>query len=248
MSQTSHSDSPSASTERGHSRSREAWQLLKITCLEWWNDDTFRLAASLAFYTIFSLAPVLLIAVGVAGLVFSQETAASKIEGEVQSMVGADGAQAVRQVIDASKGFGSGVWTIVVGVGTLIVGATAVFGELQAALNKLWDVESEPKRGLILKLIMDRARSFALALGVGFLLLVSLVFSAVDQRHARLPHALDAKRAVALAGSKYRRLISRRGIAFRDDLPLSARRAAALAGCGGRARRQPRCSSLAANI
>ncbi len=106
MSQTSHSDSPSASTVRGHSRSREAWQLLKLTCLEWWNDDTFRLAASLAFYTIISLAPVLLIAVGAAGLVFSQETAASKIEGEVQSMVGADGAQAVRQVIDASKGFG----------------------------------------------------------------------------------------------------------------------------------------------
>ncbi len=158
---------------------REAWNLLKITCREWWNDDTFRLSASLAFYTIFSLAPVLLIAVGAAGFFFSHDTAAAKIEAEVRGMVGADGAKAVRQVIDASQGFGSGLWKIVVGVATLVVGATAVFGELQAALNKLWDVESEPKRGVVMRLLLDRARSFALALGVGFLLLVSLVFSAV---------------------------------------------------------------------
>lgn len=161
------------------SRWGEAWQLLKITCLEWWNDDTFRLAASLAFYTIFSLAPVLLIAVGVASFFFNQETAAARIEGEVRSMVGAEGAQAVRQVIEASKGLGSGAWAVAAGIGTLIVGATTVFGELQSALNKIWDVESEPKRGLVLKLVAHRARSFAIALGVGFLLLVSLVFSAV---------------------------------------------------------------------
>jgi membrane protein len=178
-----HEDRPAVRGEtvapKSSSRLGEAWQLLKITCLEWWKDDAFRLAASLAFYTIFSIAPILLIAVGVAGFFFTRETASARIAGEVQRMVGADGAQAVRQVIEASKGLGSGVWAVTVGIGTLIVGATAVFGELQNALNKLWDVESEPKRGLIMKLVMDRARSFAIALGVGFLLLVSLVFSAV---------------------------------------------------------------------
>lgn len=167
-----------APAPKSASRAAEAWQLLRITCLEWWKDDALRFAASLAFYTIFSLAPILLIAVGVAGFFLSHEAAAAKIQSEVQGMVGADGAQAVRQVLEASKGLGSGVWAVVVGIGTLIVGATAVFGELQSALNKLWDVESEPKRGLIMKLVMDRARSFAIALGVGFLLLVSLIFSA----------------------------------------------------------------------
>ncbi len=169
---------PPASPQVSGSSAVEAWRLFKITCREWWNDDTFRFSASLAFYTIFSLAPVLLIAVGVASFFLSGQSAASKIEGEMRNMVGADGASAVRQVITASRGFGSGVWPVVVGVVTLFVGATAVFGELQSALNKIWDVESDPKRGVIMKLIVDRARSFAIALGVGFLLLVSLIFSA----------------------------------------------------------------------
>ena len=157
----------------------EAWHLLRITCREWWDDDPFRLAASLAFYTIFSIAPLLLIAVLAASFFFTQEVAARRIEDEMQNLIGNQGAQAVRQIIEASKGLGSSNWAIVVGIGTIIIGSTAVFGELQAALNKLWDVETKVRRGLVLRLIADRARSFALALGVGFLLLVSLVFSAV---------------------------------------------------------------------
>lgn len=176
---SSNSPSQDEGEPKTGSKFGEAWQLFRITFREWWNDETFRLSAALAFYTIFSLAPVLLIAVGAASFFFSHETASVKIEGEVRSMVGAQGAQAVRQVIEASKGLGSGTWAVVVGIGTLIVGATAVFGELQSALNKLWDVESEPKRGFVMKLVADRTRSFAMALGVGFLLLVSLVFSAV---------------------------------------------------------------------
>ncbi len=160
-----------------HSGVGEAWQLLRLTCMEWWNDDTFRLAASLAFYTIFSIAPLLLIAVLVASLFFTREAAAHRIEGEVQNMVGDQGAQAVRQIIESTKGLGSSVWAITAGVVTVIIGSTAVFGELQAALNKVWDVEVKVQRGLVLRLIADRARSFALVLGVGFLLLVSLVIS-----------------------------------------------------------------------
>lgn len=154
-------------------------QLLKLTFHEWWNDDSFRWAASLAFYTIFSLSPVLLIAVGVASLFLSPETAPDRIVAEVQRMVGAEGAQAIRQIIDASKGFGKSVSTITVGIFTFIFGATVVFAELQATLNKIWDVEADPRHGVIAKLIRDRVRSFTIALGVGFLLLVSLVVSAV---------------------------------------------------------------------
>ncbi len=159
-------------------KANDAWQLLKTTCVEWWNDDTFRLAASLAFYTIFSLAPVLLIAVGVASLFLARETATQKIIAEVQKMIGNNGAQAIKQVLDASSGFGKSISAIATGVVTFLLGASAVFAELQAALNKIWDVQTEAKRGVILKLFFDRLRSFALALGVGFLLLVSLVISA----------------------------------------------------------------------
>ena len=158
--------------------SPSVWRLIKATCIEWFEDDTFRLAASLAFYTIFSLAPVLLIATGVAGVFLARETAAERILAEVQALVGPEGAQAIRPVLEASTGFGKGAWAIATGLVTFLLGATAVFAELQAALNKIWDVKADPKRGVILKLIFDRLRSFTIALGVGFLLLVSLVVSA----------------------------------------------------------------------
>lgn len=169
-----------------------AWQLVKATFVEWWNDNTFELAAALAFYTTFSIAPVLLIAVGVASFFLAPETATNRIVGEVQKMVGSQGAHAVRQVIESSRGFGKGVWAVGIGVITLVLGATAVFGELQAALNHIWDVKSKPDRSVIGSLVLDRLRSFSIALCVGFLLLVSLVISAVisalqDYMNAWLP-------------------------------------------------------------
>ncbi len=155
-----------------------AWQLLKITGQEWWNDNTFRLAAALAFYTMFSMAPVLLIVTGIASLFLERETAVTRIVSEVQSLVGAQGAQAVRQVLEASSGFGQGVWAITTGVIAFLLGASVVFAELQSALNAIWDVEADPKRGVMMGYLLDRLRSFGIAMGVGFLLLVSLVVSA----------------------------------------------------------------------
>lgn len=153
--------------------------LLTITAREWWEDDTLRLAASLAFYTMFSLAPVLLIAVGVASFFVGREAAAAGIVEEMQAMVGRQGAEAIGEVIAASNGGGSSLWAIGIGVVTFFLGASVVFAELQSALNKIWDVEVQPKRGFIADLVLDRLRSFTIALGVGFLLLVSLVISAV---------------------------------------------------------------------
>jgi membrane protein len=156
----------------------EAWMLLRNTAIEWWNDNTFRLAASLAFYTIFSIAPVLLIAVGSASLFFSRETAVNRVAEEMRRLVGEEGASALRQVLESSAGLGQGAWAITIGIATLILGASVVFAELQSALNQVWGVKSEVRRGLILDLVLDRLRSFSIALGVGFLLLVSLVLSA----------------------------------------------------------------------
>ncbi|PYK23566.1 MAG: ribonuclease BN [Verrucomicrobia bacterium] len=134
---------------------------------------------TLAFYTIFSIAPVLLIAVGVASFFLAPDTATDQIVGEMEKMIGVEGANAVRQVIESSRGFGKGLWAVSVGIVTLIMGATAVFGELQSALNKIWDIKAKPDRGVITSLVVDRLHSFSIAVSVGFLLLVSLVISAV---------------------------------------------------------------------
>ncbi len=108
----------------------------------------------------------------------AREAATERIVAEVQTLVGADGAQAVRQVLDASRGLGKGAWAITTGVVTFLLGVTSVFAELQAALNNIWDVQANPRRGVIWKLVVDRLRSFTIALAVGFLLLTSLVVSA----------------------------------------------------------------------
>jgi membrane protein len=158
---------------------KAGWELLKLTFSEWMNDNTFEWSAALAFYTIFSIAPVLLIAVGVASFFLAPDTATDQIVGEMEQMIGVQGANAVRQVIESSRGFGKGVWAVSVGIITLITGATAVFGELQSALNQIWDVKAKPDRGVIASFIVDRLRSFSIAVCVGFLLLVSLVISAV---------------------------------------------------------------------
>jgi membrane protein len=158
---------------------KAAWELLKLTFAEWMNDDTFELSAALAFYTIFSIAPVLLIAVGVASFFLAPDTATDQIVSEMEKMIGVQGANAVRQVIESSRGFGKGIWAVSVGIVTLITGATAVFGELQSALNQIWDVKAKPDRGVIMSFVIDRLRSFSIAICVGFLLLVSLVISAV---------------------------------------------------------------------
>ncbi len=155
-----------------------AWTLLKKTATEWWNDNTFRLAAALAFYTIFSVAPVLLIAVGGASLFFARETAVNRVVHELRQLVGSQGADAIRQVLESSAGLGKGAWAITVGVVTLFLGASVVFAELQSALNHIWGVQVQVRRGLVLDYLIDRLRSFSIALGVGFLLLVSLVLSA----------------------------------------------------------------------
>jgi membrane protein len=155
-----------------------AWELLRRTAGRWWQHDTFRFSASLAFFTIFSLAPMLLIAVGLTSLFYAREDVIQSIVTEVGGLVGAHGGKVVHDVLEASSGFGKSVWAIATGLATCLLGASAVFAELQTALNRIWAVEANPRRGFILKLLIDRLRSFTIALGVGFILLVSLVMSA----------------------------------------------------------------------
>ena len=153
------------------------WEILKEAAIEWDRDGVSRLAAALAYYAIFSLAPLLIIVIAIAGLLFGREAAQGEIVSQVQGLIGRQGAEAVETMLRAASRPVSGVIATVVGLITLFLGATGVFGQLQSGLNAVWGVS--PKPGRIVKgLIRTRIVSFTMVLGVGFLLLVSLVVNA----------------------------------------------------------------------
>jgi membrane protein len=152
-------------------------RLFKQSLSAWWNDNALRLGASLAFYTLFAIAPVLLVAIAIAGLVFGPEAVRGEIGGQMQSLVGRDGAQAVQALLEGASKRQSGIFATVVGTATLLLAATGAFLELQAALNAIWRVKPNPDANLMAYLTA-RLRSFAIVVAIGFLLLVSLVISA----------------------------------------------------------------------
>lgn len=157
---------------------RAIGDLLKQAAIEWWNDNTFRLSASLAFYTVFSLAPIVLIATALAGLVFGAEVATGELVERVDALVGPEGGRAVEEIVrTANASEGSGLAALI-GVAALLVGSTAVFAEMQNALNLIWDVKPDPTRGMVAALVRERVLSFALVLTLGFLLMVSLAADA----------------------------------------------------------------------
>ena len=156
---------------------RNAVRLFKSAATEWSNDKAPRLGASLSYYTIFSMAPVLLLVIAVAGMVLGTQAAQGKIVEQLSGLLGADAAKAIQTMLEKSSGHKGGIVATVVGFVTLIVGATGVMIELQDALNTVWKVVAKPGRG-IKGIIRDRLLSFGIVLGFGFLLLVSLVLSA----------------------------------------------------------------------
>ena len=134
------------------------------------------MGAAIAFYTVFSLAPMLVIVIAVAGLVFGREAAEGALFGELAKLVGPDSAGAVQAMLRSASGTRSGIIATVVGIGTLIVTATAVFSELQAALNVIWKVPATGNLG-VWHFLKPRILSFSVILAIGFLLLLSLVIS-----------------------------------------------------------------------
>lgn len=157
---------------------RSTWRLLKETFAAWQEDKIPLWAAALSYYTAFSLAPLLVIAIAIAGAVFGEEAARGQIVGQIEGLVGQQGAEAIQAMLqNAQKPGTGGVWATVIGIGALLLGASGVFGQLQDALNTIWNVEPKPGRGIRF-FIQNRFLSFAMVLVIGFLLLVSLVLSA----------------------------------------------------------------------
>jgi membrane protein len=157
---------------------RELWDTIRQAGSEWVEHKAPRLAAALAYYTILSLAPLLVIAVAVAGFAFGDEAAREQLVAQFRDMVGPAGGDAIKTMLEHADRPNAGIVATVIGVVTLLFGASGVFGELQDALNTIWEVKPKPGRG-IRGIVTDRFLSFAMVLCVGFLLLVSLVLSTV---------------------------------------------------------------------
>src|SRR3954447_26337201 len=152
--------------------------IFKQTISEFSGDKVPRLGAALAYYTIFSLAPLLLIAIAIAGIVFGHDAAQNKIFEQLRGVLGATTAAGVQEMVKNAAKPKTGTIATVLGVVTLLLGASGVFGQLKDALNTIWDVKPKEARG-IMGMIKDRFLSFAMVFGLGFLLLVSLVIDTV---------------------------------------------------------------------
>jgi membrane protein len=167
----------SAKTPRRGGFARNAWSLIKETASDWQSDNAARLAAALAYYTLLSIAPMVVLAVAIAGLAFGEDAARGQIAQQISAVVGAQAGESIEGIARNAHTPTAGVLSSVVGVIVLLFGASGVFGELQSSLDAIWEVEPKPGRG-VLGIIRDRFFSFTMVLGVAFLLMVSLVLSA----------------------------------------------------------------------
>jgi len=164
-------------TKRFTWRPKVIYELLKSTYDEWSRDKAPRMGAALAYYTIFSLAPLLVIAIAIAGFVFGREAVEGRITYEIQGLIGSESARAVQTMIQSAHKPAHGVLATIFGVAILLIGASGVFTEMQDALNTIWKVDTTSKTG-VWNMLKYRFLSFGMVLGIGFLLLVSLLLSA----------------------------------------------------------------------
>ena len=154
------------------------WDLIKTSLSAWLDDYAPSMGAALSYYTVFSLAPLLVIVVSLAGLVFGTEAVRGEVFGQIAGLMGPEAAQGVQDMLASVSRPATGVVGTVVGIAVLVIGATTVFGELQDALDRIWRAPVRQKTSGLWALVRARLLSFGMVLGVAFLLLVSLVASA----------------------------------------------------------------------
>ncbi|HEY0039991.1 MAG TPA: YihY/virulence factor BrkB family protein [Flavisolibacter sp.] len=167
------------------------WKSLKDAFTGFGDDKVTKLSAALAYYTGFSLAPLLVVIIAICGFFFGREAVQGTIDNQIQSFIGADAAKQVQEMIKNAAVSGKGTIATIIGVITLLIGATTIFGEIQDSINSIWGLKPKPKVG-IMKTIQTRLLSFGLIASLGFLLLVSLAATSVveglgDRLKAMLP-------------------------------------------------------------
>jgi membrane protein len=167
------------------------WRILKRAATEFVNDNGMKLSASLSYYTIFSIGPVLIIMISMAGIFYGKEAVQGKIYYQLNGVVGSAAAVQIQEIIQNIERSRNSTAGAVIGIIVLIIGATGVFTEIQDSINYIWSVKAKPQKGW-LKLLMNRLISFSLIVSFGFILLVSLVVHAmVDLLHDRLMRFFD---------------------------------------------------------
>ena len=155
---------------------KDLWVVTKKTCVAWYVADPFRQSAVIAYYAIFSIPALLVIIITSAGFAFGKEAVMGQISGQISSAIGFETAIQVEEMIKNAGMQKNSIWATIISIVTLILGATGVFAQMQVSLNQIWEVKVEAKQ-MWLKTLRDRLFSFGLILCIGFLLLVSLVFT-----------------------------------------------------------------------
>jgi len=200
---------------------RHAWSLARRAVDAWTDDYAPSMGAALSYYALFSIAPLLLIVIGVAGFFFGEEAARGEIFGQIAGLIGAEGARAVEGLLASARKPESGLLAMLVGTALLITGASTVSGELQNALDRIWRAPAREAAKGWWKLIRVRLLSFGMILGIAFLLMVSLVLSAVVSALGRWwgLHVLDLALSFALTTLLFAmiyKVMPRVRIAWRD--------------------------------
>ncbi len=179
------------------------WRILKRAAVEFITDNGMKLSAALSYYTIFSIGPVLIILISLAGIFYGREAVQGKIYGQIRGLVGDNVALQIQEIIGNIEKSQLSTSGAVIGVIILVIGATGVFTEIQDSINYIWSVRAKPQKGW-LHLIMNRVISFSLIISFGFVLLVSLVVHAlVDVLHDALLRYFDEVTVYVFQGVNY---------------------------------------------
>jgi membrane protein len=157
---------------------RQVAGLFREACRNWVADEAASMGAALAFYTLFSMAPLLLLVISIAGIAIGTDTARTLISDQLTTLLGSQGAGTVEQILVAADNRGKGIVAALASAATLVIGATTVFAELRRDLDRIWKTKKAQVRGL-LRILWARIWSFGLVLTIGFLLMVSLALSAL---------------------------------------------------------------------
>ncbi|MEZ2441977.1 YihY/virulence factor BrkB family protein [Chitinophaga sp. RCC_12] len=162
------------------------WQVLKQSGIDFIDDKVMKLSAALAYYTIFSVAPMLIIIIFLCDLFLGRDAIEGNIYGQIRGLVGNDAAIQIQSMIKNASLSGDMSWATMVGFITLIIGATGVFAEIQDSINFIWRLKSKPKKNGLLRMILNRLLSFSLVVSLGFILLVSLAINGLVELFSAL--------------------------------------------------------------
>jgi membrane protein len=186
--------------EKAKGRLLKAWGFTKAMVNAYTHDNTFEMGAALAYYTIFSIVPLLVVVISISGLIAGPDAIRGQVFGQINGLVGADTARALEDLLGNAYKSGHGWLATVLGTLTLVLGASGIFGALKSSLNRMWEIKPKPKNSIV-HFLLNRLLSFSFVLGLGFLMVVSFAINfVIDGFSDNLARALPHLSIVLLGG------------------------------------------------